>query len=53
METGCWALWRMKATLRISGVEFIDGAAQQQSSRLGALLLAFIREIGGADCTDR
>ena len=40
----------------MAGVELIDGAGhwiqQEQPVRLGALLLDFIKEVGGADHTN-
>jgi len=46
---------RTQAATRMGGVELIDGAGhwiqQEQPVRLGALLFAFIKEIGGADHT--
>ncbi len=50
---GALDLMRTKATTRLSGVEFIDGAGhwiqQEQPVRLGTLLLDFIKEVGKAD----
>lgn len=44
---------RTKATTRMGGIELIDGAGhwiqQEQPVRLSTLLLAFIKEVGGAD----
>jgi pimeloyl-ACP methyl ester carboxylesterase len=41
----------------MAGIELIDGAGhwvqQEQPVRLGTLLLAFIKEVGGADHTSR
>lgn len=46
-----------KAATRMGGIELIDGAGhwiqQEQPVRLGTLLLAFIKEVGGADHTSR
>jgi pimeloyl-ACP methyl ester carboxylesterase len=43
---------RTKATTRMAGIELIDGAGhwiqQEQPARLGALLLAFGKDVGGA-----
>jgi pimeloyl-ACP methyl ester carboxylesterase len=48
---------RTKATTKLAGVELIDGAGhwiqQEQPVRLGTLLLAFIKEVGGADHASR
>jgi pimeloyl-ACP methyl ester carboxylesterase len=48
-------LMRTKAATRMSGIELIDGAGhwiqQEQPVRLSTLLLAFIKEVGGADNT--
>ncbi|MDR3476084.1 MAG: alpha/beta hydrolase [Devosia sp.] len=50
---GALDLMRTKAATRMGGIELIDGAGhwiqQEQPDRLGTLLLAFIKEIGGAD----
>ncbi|WP_245964774.1 alpha/beta fold hydrolase [Trinickia dinghuensis] len=46
---------RTKAATRMGGIELIDGAGhwiqQEQPARLGERLLAFIKEVGGADHT--
>jgi pimeloyl-ACP methyl ester carboxylesterase len=46
---------KTEATTRMSGIELIDGAGhwiqQEQPGRLGTLLLAFTKEVGGADHT--
>jgi pimeloyl-ACP methyl ester carboxylesterase len=46
-------LMKTKATTKMSGIELIDGAGhwiqQEQPARLGTLLLAFMKEVGGAD----
>ena len=50
---GALDLMRTKATTRMGGIELIDGAGhwiqQEQPVRLGELLLAFTREVVGAD----
>jgi pimeloyl-ACP methyl ester carboxylesterase len=50
---GALDLMRGKATTRMDGIEMIDGAGhwiqQEQPARLGAILLAFARQAGGAD----
>lgn len=50
---GALELMRTKATTRMRDIELIDGAGhwiqQEQPVRLGELLLAFTREVGGAD----
>ena len=52
---GALDLMRTKAATRMRGVEMIDGAGhwiqQEQPVRLSTLLLAFIKEVGGADHT--
>ncbi|WP_244485293.1 alpha/beta fold hydrolase [Bradyrhizobium tropiciagri] len=52
---GALDLMRTKAATRMRGIELIDGAGhwiqQEQPDRLGTLLLAFIKEAGGADHT--
>ena len=52
---GALNLLRTKAATRMGGIELIDGAGhwiqQEQPVRLSTLLLAFIKEIGGADHT--
>ena len=49
---GALDLMRGKATTRMGGIEMIDGAGhwiqQEQPARLGAILLAFARQAGGA-----
>jgi pimeloyl-ACP methyl ester carboxylesterase len=54
---GAVDLMRTKAATRMAGIELIDGAGhwiqQEQPVRLGELLLAFIKEAGGADHTSR
>ncbi len=46
---------RTKAATRMGDIELIDGAGhwvqQEQPVRLSTLLLAFIKEVGGADHT--
>lgn len=53
---GALDLMRTKAATKMAGVELIDGAGhwiqQEQPVRLGALLLDFIKEVGGADHTN-
>jgi pimeloyl-ACP methyl ester carboxylesterase len=50
---GAVDLMRTKAATRMGGIELIDGAGhwiqQEQPVRLGTLLLAFIKEVSGAD----
>ena len=50
---GALDLMRTKAATRMEGIELIDGAGhwiqQEQPVRLSELLLAFIKEVGGAD----
>lgn len=52
---GALDLMRAKAVTKMGGIELIDGAGhwiqQEQPVRLSALLLAFIKEVGGADHT--
>jgi pimeloyl-ACP methyl ester carboxylesterase len=52
---GAVDLMRTKAATRMAGIELIDGAGhwvqQEQPVRLSTLLLAFIKEVGGADHT--
>jgi pimeloyl-ACP methyl ester carboxylesterase len=52
---GAVDLMRTKAATRMGGIELIDGAGhwiqQEQPVRLSALLLAFTKELGGADHT--
>jgi pimeloyl-ACP methyl ester carboxylesterase len=52
---GAADLMRTKAATRMSGIELIDGAGhwvqQEQPVRLSTLLLAFIKEVGGANPT--
>jgi pimeloyl-ACP methyl ester carboxylesterase len=52
---GALDLMRTKAVTRMGGIELIDGAGhwiqQEQPVRLGARLLAFIKDVGGADQT--
>jgi pimeloyl-ACP methyl ester carboxylesterase len=52
---GAVDLMRTKAATRMGGIELIDGAGhwvqQEQPVRLSTLLLAFIKEVGGADHT--
>lgn len=54
---GALDLMTTKAATKMSGVELIDGAGhwiqQEQPVRLGTLLLAFIKEVGGTDHTSR
>jgi pimeloyl-ACP methyl ester carboxylesterase len=54
---GAVDLMRTKAATRMGGIELIDGAGhwvqQEQPVRLSTLLLAFIKEVGGADHTSR
>ena len=54
---GALELMKTKAATRMGGIELIDGAGhwiqQEQPVRLSALLLAFIKEVGGADHTLR
>lgn len=54
---GAVDLMRTKAATRMAGIELIDGAGhwiqQEQPVRLSKVLLAFIKEIGGADHTSR
>jgi pimeloyl-ACP methyl ester carboxylesterase len=54
---GALDLMRTKAATRLAGVEMIDGAGhwiqQEQPDRLGALLLAFMKEVGGANHASR
>jgi len=54
---GALDLMTTKAATKMAGVELIDGAGhwiqQEQPARLGALLLAFIKEAGGVDHTNR
>lgn len=53
VSPGAIDLMKTKATTRMSGIELIDGAGhwiqQEQPARLGALLFAFMKEVGGAD----
>ncbi|WP_218064107.1 alpha/beta fold hydrolase [Nguyenibacter vanlangensis] len=50
---GALDLMRTRAATRMGGIALIDGAGhwiqQEQPARLGALLLAFINEVGGTD----
>lgn len=50
---GALDLMKAKAATNMGGIELIDGAGhwiqQEQPARLGALLLAFIKEVDGAD----
>jgi pimeloyl-ACP methyl ester carboxylesterase len=50
---GALDLMSTKSTTRMGGIELIDGAGhwiqQEQPGRLGTLLLAFIKEVDGAD----
>jgi pimeloyl-ACP methyl ester carboxylesterase len=50
---GALELMKTKAATRMAGIEMIDGAGhwiqQEQPVRLSTLLLAFIKEVGGAD----
>ena len=50
---GALDLMKAKAATRMGGIELIDGAGhwiqQEQPVRLSTLLLAFIKEVGGAD----
>ena len=50
---GAVELMTAKATTRMGGIEMIDGAGhwiqQEQPARLSTLLLAFSKEVGGAD----
>ncbi|MBO1358915.1 alpha/beta hydrolase [Acetobacter sacchari] len=50
-------LMRTKATTKIGEIELIDGAGhwiqQEQPARLGMLLLAFAKEVGGVDRASR
>jgi len=52
---GAIDLMRTKAATRMGGIELIDGAGhwvqQEQPVRLSTLLLAFSKEVGGADHT--
>jgi pimeloyl-ACP methyl ester carboxylesterase len=52
---GAVDLMRTKAATRMGDIEPIDGAGhwiqQEQPVRLSTLLLAFIKEVGGADHT--
>jgi len=52
---GALDLMRTKAATRMGDIELIDGAGhwiqQEQPGRLSTLLLAFIKEVGGADHT--
>jgi pimeloyl-ACP methyl ester carboxylesterase len=52
---GALDLMRTKAATRMGDIELIDGAGhwiqQEQPGRLSTLLLAFIKELGGADHT--
>jgi pimeloyl-ACP methyl ester carboxylesterase len=52
---GAVDLMRTKAATRMGGIELIDGAGhwvqQEQPVRLSTLLLAFIKEVGGANPT--
>jgi pimeloyl-ACP methyl ester carboxylesterase len=54
---GALDVMRTKAATRMGGIELIDGAGhwiqQEQPVRLSTLLLAFIKEAGGADHTSR
>lgn len=50
---GALDLMKTKAATKMDDVELIDGAGhwiqQEQPARLGSLLLAFIKDVGGAD----
>lgn len=50
---GALDLMRAQAATRMAGIELIDGAGhwiqQEQPARLGALLLAFVKDVGEAD----
>ena len=54
---GAVDVMRTKAATRMAGIELIDGAGhwiqQEQPVRLSTLLLAFIKEVGGADHASR
>jgi pimeloyl-ACP methyl ester carboxylesterase len=54
---GALDLMRTKAATKMGGIELIDGAGhwiqQEQPARLGTLLLAFSKEVGGADHISR
>lgn len=54
---GAVDLMRTKAATRMGGIELIDGAGhwvqQEQPVRLSTLLLAFVKEVGGADHISR
>lgn len=54
---GALDLMKTRATTRMAGIELIDGAGhwiqQEQPDRLGTLLLAFTKEVGGADHISR
>ncbi|MTV12025.1 alpha/beta hydrolase [Bradyrhizobium elkanii] len=54
---GALDLMRTKAATRMGDIELIDGAGhwiqQEQPVRLGALLFAFIKEVGGVDHAGR
>jgi pimeloyl-ACP methyl ester carboxylesterase len=54
---GALELMRTKATTRMGDIELIDGAGhwiqQEQPARLGSLLLAFGKAVGGAGHTSR
>jgi pimeloyl-ACP methyl ester carboxylesterase len=53
VSPGGLELMKSKATTRMSGIELIDGSGhwiqQEQPARLGTLLLAFMKEVGGTD----
>ena len=52
---GAVDLMRTKAATRMGDIELVDGAGhwiqQERPDRLSMLLLAFIKEVGGADHT--
>ena len=53
VSPGGLELMKSKATTRMSGIELIDGSGhwiqQEQPARLGTVLLAFMKEVGGSD----
>lgn len=52
---GSLELMKSKATTRMSGIELVEGAGhwiqQEQPGRLSSLLLAFMKDVGGANRT--
>ena len=53
VSPGAIELMKSRASTKMSGIDLIDGAGhwvqQEQPARLGTLLLAFVKEVGGAD----